>query len=308
MLAAAQAAMPAGLLARLAMQETLAARGGAGGRAGAVREAQLRGRPAGTRPGTPRDGGRLALIDTLRAAAPWQTLRRRERAAGEQHKPTGEFGPRRPRIEVRAADFRIARLHERTETTTIFAIDASGSAALHRLAEAKGAIELLLADCYVRRDRVAVVAFRHRSAEVLLAPTRSLVRARRSLAGLPGGGGTPLAAGIDAAAALAGATLRRGGTPLVVLLTDGRANVARDGTGGRARADEHAREAARTLRALGLTALLIDTSPQPQAAARQLALEMNAAYLPLPYADAATMSHSVQAAAEAAGAYGRRLA
>ncbi len=293
-LEAARAAIPAGLLARLAMAEAAAARiGGAGGRAGALREARLRGRPAGTRAGSPRDGGRLALIDTLRAAAPWQTLRRRASRHLAGHGPL---------IEVRAADLRIARLQQRTETTTIFAIDASGSAALHRLAEAKGAIELLLADCYVRRDQVAVLAFRGREAQLLLPPTRSLVRAKRSLAGLPGGGGTPLAAGIDAAAALAQATRRRGGTPIVVLLTDGRANVARDGAGGRARADEDARQSARRLRAAGFTTLLIDTSPQPQPTARVLAGELGAAYLPLPHAGASTLSRSVKAATASASA------
>jgi magnesium chelatase subunit D len=91
-------------------------------------------------------------------------------------------------VQVRASDFRVMRRQERSQTTTVFAIDASGSSALHRLAEAKGAVELLLAECYVRRDQVAVVAFRGRGAEVLLAPTRSLTRAKRSLAGLPPGG------------------------------------------------------------------------------------------------------------------------
>jgi magnesium chelatase subunit D len=279
-LEAARAAIPAGLLAALALSADRAGTAGAG-RVGVQRAARLRGRPAGVRPGLPRDGARLAVVDTLRAAAPWQRLRGRQ-ASG--------------RLALRAADLRIARLRERTETTTIFAIDASGSSALHRLAEAKGAVELLLADCYVRRDRVAVIAFRGRGAEVLLAPTRSLVRARRSLAGLPGGGGTPLAAGIDAAAGLVDGVLRRGGSPVVVLLTDGRANVARDGGGGRTRADEEARDAARRLRASGCATLLIDTSPQPQPAAAALALAMSATYVPLPRADAAAIARPVRAA------------
>ena len=295
-LEAAKASIPAGLLARLAMNEVMASRGAAGGRAGAKREGLLRGRPVGTRPGLPRDGARLALIDTLRTAAPWQSLRRREIASSAA---SGGKPRRAAQIEVRASDFRVARVQERAETTTIFAVDASGSSALNRLAEAKGAVELLLADCYVRRDKVAVIGFRGRAAQVLLAPTRSLVRAKRGLSGLPGGGGTPLAAGISAAAELADATRRRGGTPVIVLLTDGRGNVALDGTGGRARADTDARQSARRLRAAGHTALLIDTSPQPQASARELAAEMGAAYLPLPRVDATSMSRSVQAATAA---------
>jgi magnesium chelatase subunit D len=295
-LEAAKASIPAGLLARLAMTKAMASRGAAGGRAGARREGSLRGRPIGTRPGLPRDGARLALIDTLRTAAPWQTLRRREIAASA----ASSGNPRRAsQIEVRASDFRVARVQERAETITIFAVDASGSSALNRLAEAKGAVELLLADCYVRRDKVAVIGFRGRAAEVVLAPTRSLVRAKRGLSGLPGGGGTPLAAGISAATELADATRRRGGTPVIVLLTDGRGNVALDGTGGRARADADARQSARRLRAAGHTALLIDTSLQPQTSARELAAEMGAAYLPLPRADATSMSRSVQAATAA---------
>jgi magnesium chelatase subunit D len=214
-------------------------------------------------------------------------MRRAQRPATR----TSQIAP----IEIRASDFRIARLRERRETTTIFAVDASGSAALHRLAEAKGAVELLLAECYVRRDRVAVVAFRGRAAEVLLAPTRSLTRAKRSLAGLPGGGGTPLAAGIDAVADLADATARRGGAPVIVLLTDGRANVARNGTGGRAQADADARLAARRVRLAAHPCMLIDTSPQPQALGRALAAELGGTYMALPHADADKLSRAVQA-------------
>jgi len=288
-LEAARASIPAGLLAQLKLDQSNAARARAPGRAGQLQPSKLRGRPAGVRRGEPRGGVRLNLVETLRAAAPWQALRRREAALA------GRAVPRR--IEVRAEDFHVTRFKQRTETTTIFVIDASGSAALHRLAEAKGAVELLLADCYVRRDRVAVLAFRGRAAELLLPPTRSLVRAKRSLAGLPGGGGTPLAAGIDAAVALADAVRRRGETPLLVLLTDGRANIARDGSPGRTLADEHAMAAARQFRAARLSALLVDTSPQAQPSAQRLAAEMGATYLPLPYAGAEALSQAVRAQA-----------
>ena len=174
-------------------------------------------------------------------------------------------------------------------------VDASGSAALHRLAEAKGAVELLLADCYIRRDQVALIAFRGSVAELLLPPTRSLARAKRSLAGLPGGGGTPLAAGLDAAFALSDSIRRKGQTPTVIVLTDGRANIARDGGQGRPRAEEDAMSAARQLRAAGITAVLVDTSPRPGASGETFAREMGARYLPLPHADATTLSKAVLA-------------
>jgi magnesium chelatase subunit D len=196
---------------------------------------------------------------------------------------------------VRRDDFRVRRYKQRSQTTTIFVVDASGSSALHRLAEAKGAVELLLAECYVRRDQVALIAFRGAGAELLLPPTRSLVRAKRSLAGLPGGGGTPLAAGIESARLLAEAVTRRGGFASVVLLTDGRANVARDGAHGRPQAEADALGAARALRVGGVRSLLVDTSPRPQASAEQLAHEMGAVYLALPHADARALSRSVAA-------------
>jgi magnesium chelatase subunit D len=290
-LEAAQAAIPAGLLAQLKAGNGRRARIRSTGRAGAVGHSSLRGRPAGIRRGQPRSGARLNIVETLRAAAPWQRLRGRG-VVGAAAAP----GTPRPRVEVRLDDFHVSRFRHRAETTTIFVVDASGSAALHRLAEAKGAVELLLADCYVRRDRVAVLAFRGRGTEILLPPTRSLVRAKRSLASLAGGGGTPLAAGLAAAAGLADAILRRGGTPTVVVLTDGRANIARDGSPGRARAHEDAMAAARVLRAVGGHALLVDTSPQPQALAAEIARAMDARYLALPHADAGMLSKAVRTA------------
>lgn len=290
-LEATQAAIPPGLLALLQAGLTPRRRAGAAGRGGAAQNSQRRGRPANTRRGDPREGLRLNVVETLRSAAPWQPVRRQERA-----RVAGADASRaaRPRIDVRRDDFRVTRFKQRSQTTTVFVVDASGSSALHRLAEAKGAVELLLADCYVRRDEVALIAFRGQGAEVLLPPTRSLVRAKRSLAGLPGGGGTPLAAGIEALLLLAQSEQRRGHTPMAVLLTDGRANIARDGTPGRAVGEADALTAARALRATALNVVLIDTSPRPQPTAAQLAEAMGARYVALPHADAQAVSAAVK--------------
>jgi magnesium chelatase subunit D len=284
-LAATRAAIPADLLAQLAAEPGARHRAASIGRAGASVVAKRRGRPAGVRAGKPRNGSRLNIVATLRAAAPWQRVRRAAASISG------------PRVLVRVSDFHVTWYRQRTQTVTVFVLDASGSSALHRLAEAKGAVELLLAECYVRRDQVAVLAFRGRAAQLVLAPTRSLLRAKRSLAGLPGGGGTPLAAGLDAAAALAAQVTRHGQTPSLVLLTDGAANIARDGSGGRARAAEDALGGARAVAHAGWRALVIDTAPRPSAQARELAQAMRARYLPLPDADARTLAAAVQHAA-----------
>lgn len=284
LLEAAKAAIPAGLLAQLTGAEPFRPAKTGPGKAGARQKGGQRGRPAGVRAAAPGPGLRLNLIETLRAAAPWQRLRIAEKPGG-----TG-------RIRLRREDFRVTRTEQLARTTTIFLVDASGSSALNRLAEAKGAVELLLADCYQRRDQVAVLAFRGRAAQLLLPPTRSLVRAKRSLSSLPGGGGTPLAAGLEAGFLLAETVRRAGNTATLVLLTDGRANVTLAGTGGRAEADEEAALAARRLRAAGHRSLLVDISPRPNEQARRLAGEMGALYLPLPFASAAAVSGAVRAA------------
>ena len=285
---AAKAAIPAGLLAALKIGEMAKSRAQAAGRAGAVQKSPTRGRPIGARRGEPRAGSRINVIETLRAAAPWQKLRKQEAAAS---------GKPIQRIHVRKQDFHVTRFKQVGQTTTLFVVDASGSSALNRLAEAKGAVELLLADCYVRRDRVAVLAFKGKTAELLLPPTRSLARAKRSLAGLPGGGGTPLATAIDAARELADQIKRRGETPIIVLLTDGRGNIARDGSPGRVQANEDALAAAQQVRFARVTSLLLDTSPQPQAAAQAIAAQMVATYVPLPYAGAQRVAQVVRALA-----------
>jgi magnesium chelatase subunit D len=242
------------------------------------------------RPGKPVAGERLHLPSTLKAAAPWQRLR----AASLRQR-----GPGAPLLAVQSSDFRIQRFKARRQTTHIFVVDASGSSAVHRLAEAKGAIELLLAQSYVRRDQVALVAFRGTGAEQLLAPTRALARARRELAGLPGGGGTPLAAGIDAAHELALDIQRKGHNPVVAVMTDGRANVARDGSHGHEQAHADALLACKRLAMGGWSGLLVDTSRRPRPRARELAEAMGAQYLPLPQASAGSLSSAVQAASAA---------
>ncbi len=290
MLAAAAAAIPPGLLAQLQIAAAIQSRGTSAGRAGQEQKGGARGRPAGVVRGEPRRGARLNIIETLRAAAPWQPVRRRLRAAA-----AGQQAVRAPRVEVRPEDFRVQRYRRHARTTTIFVVDASGSAALHRLGEAKGAVELLLAECYVRRDRVALLAFRGRAAELILPPTRSLVRAKRCLAGLPGGGGTPLASGIEAALALAAATRRQGDTPVLVFLTDGRANVTREGRPDRAVAESQSLAAARCIRAAGLGAIVVDTAPRAQPLAEQIAGAMGARYLPLPHARSKDLDNAIRA-------------
>ena len=287
-LEAAQAAIPSGLLARLKMGQLHRAKTPTSGSAGALQKNALRGRPVGARKGEPRAGQRINVLETLRAAAPWQKLRQRQQAPTD-----GQI----QRIVVRKEDFHVTRFRQSGQTTTVFVVDASGSSALNRLAEAKGAVELLLADCYVRRDSVAVLAFRGQTAELILPPTRSLARAKRSLAGLPGGGGTPLAHAIDAAILLADQLRKKGETPIVVLLTDGKGNIARDGRPGRAQAATDALAAATEMRLRGFSTLLVDTSPQAQDAAKNLAQAMGAQYLALPYAGANSLNQAVRSVA-----------
>ncbi len=283
-LEAAQAVIPADLLKRLQEERAMRSRSNSAGRQGTAQKAPKRGRPIGARRGEWRAGARLNVLETLRAAAPWQPLRRAQRR--------GKNG----RLIVHKDDIRVTRFKQCSGTTTIFVVDASGSSALQRLAEVKGAIELLLAECYIRRDEVALIAFRGKGAELLLPPTRSLTRAKRSLAALPGGGGTPLSAAIWAATELALAIRAKGQAPTIVLMTDGRANVARDGS-GRSAAETEAQVAAKQLALTGIPVVLVDSSPRPQDKAAQLASAMHARYVALPHADAARLSQAVMAEA-----------
>jgi len=279
---AVKSALPAELIAALGSQAKPSRQSRASGSGGgAMQKSPLRGRPIRSRSGTLKPGERLNIIETLRAAAPWQKLRRRPQAEGARALK---------RIEVRKSDFRIRCFAQPKEATTILVVDASGSSAFQRLAEAKGAVELLLAQAYVDRSRVALVAFRNESAEVLLPPTRSLARARRQLADLSGGGGTPLAAGIDTALMLALAEKAKGRTPRLLFLTDGRANIGREGKAGRTVAMADALSAARAVGLSDIAAVHIDTSPFPRPGAHELAEAMRAIYAPLPYLNAQAIS------------------
>ncbi len=233
----------------------------------------------------PRGGHKLALIDSLRAAVPWQQVRRREQRA-DAASP----------IIMRKEDLRIRRFEERTARVTIFAVDASGSAAAARLAEAKGVVELMLGQAYVTRSEVALVAFRGDSADLLLPPTRSLTRARRALAELPGGGGTPLAMGLNAAREVAESVMARGRSAALVILTDGRANIAADGSPGRPQAAADAQTAARAIAARGIEALVVDISARPGPEGAALAAALEGRFLALPRADARMLQAAIQAA------------
>ncbi|MFN3474388.1 MAG: magnesium chelatase subunit D [Blastomonas sp.] len=282
-LAAVLASIPKDVLARIGEGRPARRSTGAGG-AGRKRASQLRGRPLGARPGLPRGGARLALIDTLRAAVPWQEIRRQQE---------GMDAPKR--LRIRKGDLRIRRFEERAEALTIFAVDASGSSALARLAEAKGAVELMLAQSYVKRAQVALIAFRGTSADLLLPPTRSLTRAKKVLGELPGGGGTPLALGLSAAAELAETQAARGRTPFVAVLTDGKGNIDKNGQPGRAQAGEDALAAARRFAQSGTQGVVIDISARPQPEAAAIAAAMRARYLALPRADARGVERAVSA-------------
>ena len=284
---AARTALPEQLLRDLAEGRAARVAKGSSG-SGAERAGNRRGRPLPSRKGRPREGSRIDLIATLRAAAPWQTLRRRE-----QPQRAGQA------LLVDVGDLHIRRAKVMSDRVLIFAVDASGSAAVARLAEAKGAVELLLARAYSRRDHVALLTFRGRKADLLLPPTRSLVQTKNRLRGVPGGGATPLPGGLKLALETATLARARGMTPTIALLTDGKGNIALDGTPDRALAEAEADTLALSIRRAGLSALVLDLGMRPQARLSDLARRMGARYLVLPRADAGRLAQALGTSLEA---------
>ncbi len=222
--------------------------------------------PHGTGP-----SGGVALAATVRAAA--------------QRRQADPDGPL-----VVAEDLREPVRSRTMGRTVVMAVDASGSMGTHRrVSAATGAVLGLLADAYLRRDRVAMVTFRGDTADVVLPPTASIELARTRLAELPTGGVTPLAEGISAGLSIARRAAGDGWPPLFVLITDGRA------TGHRSALDR-ARAAAAEVAAAGIAVVVVDAEDGPTrlGLAEQLAATMHARYLRLDEMSSSTVEAAVR--------------
>lgn len=172
----------------------------------------------------------LALVDTLRAAAPYQRLRAATKMEQEklstQSQQLEHQSSKGLSIVVKPQDYRRKAREKRVGAYQLFVVDASGSmAARHRMEATKAAILSLLRDSYIHRDSVGLIAFRKKSAEVLLPFTRSVERAERLLASMPTGGKTPLAHGLRMAYTMCDRLLRahRAERIQIICITDGRA-------------------------------------------------------------------------------------
>ena len=242
----------------------------------------------------------IAIDATLRAAAPHQRARRRSLSAGRRK------GVRQgPKLLLREDDLRVKQLLRKAGALVIFVVDASGSMAQNRMQAAKGAALQLLTEAYRSRDQVALITFRGRRADVQLPPTRSVTAASRRLERLPCGGGSPLAHGLVLAVRV-GENARRAkevGEILIVLISDGRANVAlshslaSSGAGGPAPAvlaeiRQEVLEIAAAIQGLGMELLVIDTgrSHRPSGLAAELALHGGGRYQSLPVATPQSIS------------------
>ncbi len=178
---------------------------------------------AGPAPGAVRDQG-ASGVPGAGPGAVWDP-----RAGATVSVPAAAAGPASGgRVRVRAGDLRWQVREGREGNLVLFVVDASGSmAARQRMTATKGAVLSLLLDAYQRRDKVGLVSFRGSGATVLLPPTSSVELAARRLTALPTGGRTPLDAGLARARTVLAAEAVRDPRrrPLLVVITDGRANA-----------------------------------------------------------------------------------
>lgn len=229
--------------------------------------------------------GRLDVVATLRAAAPWQKVRQQTMKKTRSKKKAGY------QILLRADDLHVKRFRSKAGTLFCFLVDASGSMALHRMRQAKGAVNALLQQAYVHRDQVALLAFRGERADVLMPPSQSVELAKRALDVLPTGGGTPLAAALLSAYQIAEQARSRGiHQTTLVLITDGRPNVPlrfnpdQSKQERLAQAREEVQRLATRLQAAGIGAVVIDTQRSfvSRGEAQQLAVWLGGRYVYLP--------------------------
>ncbi len=163
--------------------------------------------------------GKIAVGATLRAAAPYQKIRRQ---LAQGTKREGRV------VYVDKNDFRIKRLVKKSGALFIFVCDASGSMALNRMDAAKGAAISLLSEAYKARDKISLISFHHDRADVIVPPTKSTALTKSRLESMPCGGGSPLSHALTIAPKLALNEMnvkKDVGKVIIVLLTDGRANV-----------------------------------------------------------------------------------
>src|SRR5262249_21682766 len=253
---------------------------------------------------TARPGYRSISISSTLTAAAGRLIS--QRAASDRQVSVGQL-PRgrvnasgaRLALEISPEDLRYKRLKQRSGTLFIFAVDASGSMAVNRMAFAKGAMLKLLTRAYRERNKVSLIRFRGATAEVVLEPTRSVELARRLVDAMPAGGRTPIAAALIKALELSRvARLRGAGEIRVLLFTYGKSNVHGARAEGISIQDE--------LRLLGhalwcedILITVIDTRLQYLSGGEALALaEMICAeYLYLPGGDADSIAQSLTTSA-----------
>ncbi len=224
---------------------------------------------------------RIDLMGTLTKSIPWQKLR-------------SSSVTKNKKIIIYPQDIMIKRFEKQSERLLIFLVDASGSNAIGRLNEAKGAIEILLSDAYAKRDNVALISFSGLKADPLLLPTKSLVTAKKKLSSLPGGGATPLANGLLEAFNMADVARSRNIKPIIILLSDGKGNMSLDGVGDRVKATKDTNYVASLIKRNAINNIFIDTSRRKTPIANELARELNGHYFQLPMANSGSISKAVQ--------------